>query len=120
VTLTVRYTESYVIHFKAAATLHKAGVKVMFSAAETSFDAPLAKNMPYCAAQAVAFGLPYEEGIKGITLYPAQVAGVADRLGSIETGKEATLFSCAGDILDLRANVTHMWVAGKEISLENR
>jgi imidazolonepropionase-like amidohydrolase len=119
-TLPGRDTDSYDVHFKAASVLNKAGVKVIFSAAETSFDAPLAKNLPYVAAQSVAFGLPYEEAIKGITLYPAQAAGVADRLGSIENGKEATLFAVNGDILDLRAQVTHMWFAGKEISLENR
>jgi imidazolonepropionase-like amidohydrolase len=119
-TLPGRDTDSYDVHFEAASILSQAGVKVIFSAAETSFDAPLAKNLPYCAAQAMAFGLPYEEALKGITLYPAQVAGLADRLGSIEPGKEATLFSVKGDILDIRAEVTHMWFAGKEISLENR
>jgi N-acetylglucosamine-6-phosphate deacetylase len=53
-------------------------------------------------------------------LYPAQIAGLADRLGSIEPGKEATLFAADGDILDIRANVKHMRIAGKEISLETR
>ena len=42
------------------------------------------------------------------------------RLGSIEVGKEATLFACDGDILDLRANVQHVWIAGKEVNLESR
>jgi imidazolonepropionase-like amidohydrolase len=119
-TLPGRDTDSYDVHFSAPGKLSKAGIKVIFSAGETSFDAPLAKNLPYCAAQAMAFGLPYDEAVKGITLYPAQIAGVADRLGSIEPGKEATLFSITGDVLDIRANVTHFWFAGKEISLENR
>src|SRR5205807_1720105 len=82
-TLPGRDTDSYDVHFKAASVLNHAGVKVIFSAAETSFDAPLAKNLPYCAAQAVAFGLSHDEALKGITLYPAQIAGVADRLGTI-------------------------------------
>jgi imidazolonepropionase-like amidohydrolase len=119
-TLPGRDTDPYDVHFKAPSILAKAGIKVIFSAAETSFDAPLAKNLPYIAAQAVAFGLPYDEAVKGITLYPAQVAGVAERLGSIETGKEATLFASDGDVLDIRAHVTHLWFAGKEISLDNR
>jgi imidazolonepropionase-like amidohydrolase len=55
-----------------------------------------------------------------LTLYPAQLMGVVDRLGSIEAGKDATLFVCNGNIFDLRANVTRMWIAGKEVSLENR
>jgi imidazolonepropionase-like amidohydrolase len=92
----------------------------VFSYGATSFDAALTKNLPYMAAQAVAFGLPEDEALKGLTIYPAQLMGVADRLGSIEPGKEATLFSSDGSILDLRANVKHLWLAGKEVSLENR
>ena len=78
------------------------------------------RNLPYAAAQAIAFGLPEDDALKGITLYPAQIFGVADRLGSIEVGKDATLFICDGNIFDLRANVKRMWIAGREINLENR
>jgi imidazolonepropionase-like amidohydrolase len=115
-----RDTEPYDVHFAAPEVLHKAGVQVVFSLGADSFDAPLSRNLPYSAAQAVAFGLPPAEALKGLTLYPAQLAGVADRLGSIEAGKEATLFAADGDILDIRAHVKRMWIAGKEISLENR
>jgi hypothetical protein len=108
---------SYETQFQAPEVLHRAGVKVAFSIGE---DTALVMNLPYCAAQAAAFGLPPEEALKGISLYPAQMFGVEDRLGSIEAGKDATLFASDGDILDLRANVKHLWIAGKEISLENR
>ncbi|PYJ05072.1 MAG: amidohydrolase [Verrucomicrobia bacterium] len=116
----VRDTEPYDAHFRAAEVLRKAGVRVAFSIGADSFNAPLVKNLPYSAAQSVAFGLPEAEALKGLTLYPAQLAGVADRLGSIAAGKEATLFAADGDVLDLRAHVTRMWLAGKEVSLENR
>jgi imidazolonepropionase-like amidohydrolase len=119
-TLPAHDTESYDIHFTAPAVLHKAGVQVSFSLGPDSFDAPLTRNLPYAAAQAVAFGLPAADALKGLTLYPAQLAGAADRLGSIETGKDATLFSADGDILDIRANVKHLWLAGQEVSLESR
>jgi imidazolonepropionase-like amidohydrolase len=112
--------ESYDSHYAAPEKLHKAGVKVIFSLGGSTFIASLIKNLPYEAAQAVAFGLPEEEAIKGVTLYPAQIAGVSDKLGSIEPGKDATLFACDGSILDLRANVHHVWIAGKEMSLESR
>ncbi|MFM8421321.1 MAG: hypothetical protein ACKOEQ_14495, partial [Verrucomicrobiota bacterium] len=46
--------------------------------------------------------------------------GLADRLGSIEPGKEATLVAVSGDILDIRANVRRLWIAGREQSLESR
>jgi imidazolonepropionase-like amidohydrolase len=119
-TLPSHDTESYDVHFKAPELLRKAGVQVVFGNGLSTMDAALTKNLPYSAAQAVAFGMPEAEALKGITLYPAQLAGVADRLGSIEAGKEATLFSADGDILDIRAHVEHMWVAGKEVSLDNR
>jgi imidazolonepropionase-like amidohydrolase len=53
-------------------------------------------------------------------LYPAEALGVADRLGSLEPGKEASFFVADGDILDIRAQVKRLWIAGKEVSLESR
>jgi imidazolonepropionase-like amidohydrolase len=111
-----RDTDAYDAQFKAPEVLRAAGVTVTFSIG----GATLVKNMPNAAAQAVAFGLPADEAVKGLTLYPAQIAGVADKLGSIEAGKEATLFVTDGDLLDIRSNVKRMWIAGKEVSLESR
>jgi imidazolonepropionase-like amidohydrolase len=119
-TLPARDTESYDVHFKAAETLRRAGVQIAFGMGHGGSGASLLRNLPYSAAQAVAFGFPAAEALKGLTLYPAQLAGVADHLGSIEPGKDATLFASDGDILDLRSNVKQMWIAGREISLESR
>jgi imidazolonepropionase-like amidohydrolase len=116
----VRDASSYDVHFKAPDVLRRAGVKVIFNFGSDSFNAAMSRNLPYSAAQAVAFGLPESEAVKGLTLYPAQIAGVADRLGSVEVGKEATLIAVDGGILDIRANVKRMWIAGKEVSLESR
>lgn len=118
-TLPTRDTAPYDVHFKAPSILHAAGVKVIFSQGGRHEAASL-RNLPYAAAQAVAFGLPPGEALKGLTLYPAQILGVSDRLGSIEPGKEASLFAADGDILDIRANVKHLWIAGREASLESR
>jgi len=113
-------TESYDIHFKAPELLRRAGVKVALSLQDGVDAASQIRNLPYVASQAVAFGLPSDEALKAMTLYPAQIMGVDDRLGAIEPGKAATLFSCTGDIMDLRANVSHLWMAGHEVSLESR
>lgn len=78
------------------------------------------RNLPYSAAHARAFGLPESEALKGITLYPAEILGISDRLGSIEVGKEATFFTCTGSILDARAQVKQVWMAGRPISMESR
>lgn len=115
-----RDTESYDVHFSTPEILRQAGVKVAFSLGPRAFDASQVRNEPYSAAQAAAFGLPAAEALKGVTLYPAQFMGIADRLGSIEAGKDATLFAADGDILDIRSQVKRMWVGGKEISLESR
>ncbi len=118
--LPTRDTESYDVYFRAAQVLHKAGVRVAFCTPCDSFEAAQVRNLPYSAAQAAAFGLPEAEALKGITLYPAQMAGAGDRLGSIEVGKEATLLAADGNILDIRSNVKRMWIAGREVSLETR
>lgn len=116
----IRNYDSYDVNFKAPEVLRKAGVTVAFSGGSDSFHAAMARNLPYVAAQSVAFGFPESEAIKALTLYPAQLLGIDRRLGSIEPGKEATLFVSDGNILDIRASVKRMWIAGKEVSLESR
>jgi imidazolonepropionase-like amidohydrolase len=108
------------VHYTAPEVLRRAGVKVLFATGASSFGAAMARDLPYDAVQAIAYGYPPEEALKGLTLYPAQLLGVADRLGTIEAGRDATLFICDGNIFDIRANVKRMWMAGREVSLESR
>ena len=115
-----RDIDSYDVHYTAASVLSAAGVKVSFTEGPNRAGASNIRNTPYDAAQSVAFGLPADEALKGLTLYPAQMLGLADRLGSIEIGKEASVFAADGDILDIRTHVTRMWIAGEEVSLESR
>ncbi|MBI3271495.1 MAG: amidohydrolase family protein [Planctomycetes bacterium] len=112
--------EDYDVHFKAPAALAKAGVLFAFSPGIGAWHAAEVRNLPYHAAQAMAFGLPADEAVKALTLYPARILGVADRLGSIEVGKEASLIAVTGDVLDIRSNVRRMWIAGREASLSSR
>ncbi|MBM3833914.1 MAG: amidohydrolase family protein [Verrucomicrobia bacterium] len=118
--LPARDIEPYDVHFKTPGLLQKAGVTVIFSQGAGATPATQVRNLPYAAAQAAAFGLPADEALKGITLYPARILQVADRLGSIETGKDATLFAADGDILDIRSRVTRIWIGGREVSLQSR
>jgi imidazolonepropionase-like amidohydrolase len=115
-----RDTYRYDVYFTAPERLRETGLKVILSAGLGGDAAATVRNLPYIAAQAVAFGLPEDEALKGITLYPAEILGVSDRLGSIEAGKEATFFAADGNILDIRSNVKRMWIGGKEVSLESR
>lgn len=114
----VRDTDSYDVHFRAPAVLHKAGVTVLFSTGVE--DASLVKNLPYHAAQAVAHGFPAEAAVRALTVEAARWCGLGEQLGSIEPGREATLFAATGDVLDIRTQVVRMWVEGREVGLENR
>ncbi len=116
----VRDTDPYDVHYSAPAVLAKAGVLLAFSEGTEQFGASNIRNIPYSAAQARAFGLPYEDAVRGLTLNAAQMLGVSDRLGSIEPGKEATLFIADGDVLDLKAQVKRMWIRGREVDLSSR
>lgn len=111
--------DGYDAHFKAPALLVEAGVNVAISLGK-DMEESRARNLPYAAAQAMAYGLPADAALRSVTLSPAEILGVADRLGSIEAGKEASLFAADGDILDIRSNVKHLWIAGQEVSLETR
>lgn len=115
-----RDTENYDVHFSAGKKLFDAGVPFAFSVGAGSWGTWGARNLPYHAAQAVAFGLSPEAALKAITLAPARLLGVADRLGSIEVGKDASLIAVDGDILDIRSNLKRMWIGGIERSLESR
>ncbi len=119
-TLPVRDIDPYDVHFSAPGILVKAGVRVAVSGSQERFDAFNIRNLPYAAAQAMAFGLSREDALKGLTLEPARLLGLGDRLGSIEVGKEASMFIADGDILDIRTQVKRMWIAGKEVPLASK
>ena len=119
-TLPTRDFDRYDSQFRAAGILHESGVKVAFSEGLARFASSNARNLPYSAAQSLAHGLPRAEALKGISLYTAEILGVAKRLGSIEVGKEATFFTANGDILEIRTQVKQMWIAGKKVNLDNR
>ncbi|MFM8393693.1 MAG: amidohydrolase family protein [Acidobacteriota bacterium] len=103
--------------FARAAELHKAGVKFAFTSGGVAYNVRL---LPYHAGTAAAFGLPREEALKGVTLYPAQIFGVEKQVGSIEVGKMANLVITDGDILEFRTKLKRMFVNGEPASLGNR
>ncbi len=77
---------------------YRAGVKFAFG----TFSNEFSRNLPYQAATAVAFGLPYDEALKAVTVNPAQIWGVGDKVGSIEEGKWADLMITDGDPLETK------------------
>jgi imidazolonepropionase-like amidohydrolase len=67
-----------------------------------------------------AFGLPRDEALKAVTLYPAQILGVADRFGSIEVGKVANLVVTDGDLLEAKTNTKYLFIDGRPVPLDTR
>jgi imidazolonepropionase-like amidohydrolase len=98
------------------AELAAAGVKFAFASFDNSFARRLGQN----AANAVAHGLPYEEALKAVTLYPAQIFGLADQIGTLEQGKLANVIVTNGDPLELTTDVKYLFIRGQLTSLDNR
>lgn len=91
--------------------LAKAGVQIAFQTNDGGEGD--ARNLPYNAALATAYGLDPEEALRAITINPARIWGVADRVGTIEPGKVANLFVTTGDPLDVRSQVRHVFIRGQ-------
>jgi imidazolonepropionase-like amidohydrolase len=98
------------------AELVDARVKIAFG----SFDNSFARRLGQQAANAVAYGLPYDEALKAVTLYPAQIFGLADQIGTLETGKIANVIVTNGDPLELTTDVRYLFIKGQLTSTDNK
>ncbi|MGI9100837.1 MAG: amidohydrolase family protein [Terriglobales bacterium] len=108
--------ERYDAVYRLPGELFRRGVKIAFA----SYDSHQVRNLPYAAGYAVAYGLPYEEALKAITINPAEIWGVADRLGSLDVGKMANVVVANGDPLDVKTDVKHVFIQGQEIPMRDR
>jgi imidazolonepropionase-like amidohydrolase len=114
-----RRGDAYDAAYELPAALQQAGIRYCIGT-QGRFGASNVRNLPYHAAAAIGFGLPADEALKAITLYPAQILGVANRVGSLEAGKDATLFIADGDALDTPTQVTAAWIQGRKVELNDR
>ncbi len=110
------YEDGYDSLFRNAGVLRAAGVKVAFASASSS----AAKDLPYMAAKAAAFGLDRAEALKAVTIAPAEIFGVDKEMGSLAPGKSADIALADGDILELRTNVKQVFVKGRACDMTNR
>ncbi|MGB3779751.1 MAG: amidohydrolase family protein [Tunicatimonas sp.] len=102
--------------YSLANDLQQAGILV--SLAYNEGMTARSRSLAFLAGTAAAYGLEKEEALKLITANPAQMLGIADRVGTLEVGKQATLFVSAGDALDMRTNrLTHAFIDGRQITL---
>lgn len=104
--------------FSLPAKLAAAGVR--YCIADGGRDSTNARNLPFEAASARAYGLSDDEALKAVTLYPAQILGIADKLGSIEVGKLANLFVADGNPLEPATRIERVFMQGREVELADR
>lgn len=104
--------------YKTPALLQKAGV--LFALNDDDGNSRY-RNLPFNAGTAAAYGLTKEEALSAVTLNAASILGIADKTGSIETGKDANIVISEGDILDMRTNIiTHAFIQGRQVDLNNK
>jgi imidazolonepropionase-like amidohydrolase len=115
--LPAREDDFYDVLYENASKLQQAGVRFCISSGDSGANV---RNLPFYAGMAAAFGLPRAEALKSVTLYPAQIMNVADRLGSIEAGKIANLVVTDGDLLEARTHIRHLFIDGRAVPLTSR
>ena len=115
-TLPTEEDDAYDRLLSQPAELAAAGVKIAFG----SFDNSFARRLGQQAANAVAYGLPYDQALKAVTVYPAEIFGIADQVGTLETGKIANIIVTNGDPLELTTEVKYLFIKGQSTSLDNR
>lgn len=117
--LPLRDDEPYDSQYANASRLDAAGVRVLFNEGGGS-DASNVRNLPQLVSAAVSHGFPKAKALPSVTLEPARLLGVADRVGSIEPGKDATLIVTDGDLFDIRSRVVAAYLDGRELDLTDK
>ncbi len=115
--LPVQQDDPYDYLYEAPSLMQKAGVKFAISTGDGGGEV---RDLPYHAGIAGAYGLGKEEALKSVTLYPAQILGIDDRLGSIGVGKMANVVVADGDMLDARTNIRYLFINGRLVPLTSR
>lgn len=112
-----REDDDYDINYSSPAKLAAAGVKFAIT---TGNSGAAVRDLPYHAGMAASFGLSHDDALKAVTLWPAQILGVADKFGSIETGKVANLVVTDGDLLEAKTNTSFLFIDGRPVPLDSK
>ncbi|MCA1817700.1 MAG: amidohydrolase family protein [Acidobacteria bacterium] len=112
-----REDDPYDVMYECASKLQQAGVQFAISTGDTASDV---RTLPYHAGMAAAFGLPKAEALKAVTLYPAQIIGYGNQLGSLDVGKIGNVVVTDGDLLEARTNIRHLFINGREVPLVSK
>ncbi len=112
-----RQWEEYDRSYRLPSMLHEAGIEYCIAG---DYAAANAIRLAHHPAAAVAFGLPEKEALKTITLYPARILGLDKRMGSLETGKDASLIVSDGNILELSTRIEQVYIMGRNIHMYDK
>lgn len=117
--LPTRSDAPYDTGYALPAKLNALGIRFCLTGGEAAGHGNV-RNLPFQAGTAVAYGLSPEEAIRAITFAPAQILNIDQRVGSLEPGKDATLFLCEGDPLEVVSSVKAAWIQGRPVELDDR
>ncbi|HZN06098.1 MAG TPA: amidohydrolase family protein [Pyrinomonadaceae bacterium] len=112
-----REDDAYDALYENPSRLQQAGVRFCISTGDAGAEV---RNLPQYAGMAAAFGLSKADALKAVTLYPAQILNVSDRLGAIEAGKMANLVVTDGDLLEIRTRIRYLFIDGRPVVLSSR
>jgi imidazolonepropionase-like amidohydrolase len=115
--LPLREDDFYDTLYENPAKLQQAGVRFCISTGDAGAEV---RNLPLYAGMAAAYGLSKTDALMSVTLYPAQIMNVADRLGSIDVGKMANLVVTDGDLLEIRTHIRYLFIDGRPVVLTSR
>jgi len=110
-----REDEFHAYPYQTPGILAQAGVPFAFSSGGFQFS----RDVPFQAGRAVGWGLSHDDAIKALTLDAARILGVDSQVGSIDAGKVANLVVLTGDPLEIRSQIRHVVVAGRDVPLDN-
>jgi len=112
-----RQWEEYDRSYRLPFMLYEAGIEYCIAG---DFGAANAIRLAHHPSSAVAFGLPHDEALKSITLYPAQILGLDEKMGSIEAGKDASLVIADGNLLELSTQIEQVYIQGREVHMHDK
>ena len=118
--LPYRRYEDYDQAYKTPSILYEKGVQFCISDYGFAGRAEQIRNLPYQASMAASYGLPKKAAFRAVTLSVAEILGIDEKVGSLDEGKDATLFISDGDPLEIRTNIIQAYIQGKKIDMGDR
>ena len=112
-----REDDPYDVNYSVPAKLAAAGVTFAISTGDRGSEI---RTLPYNAGMAAAHGLSKTDALKSVTLWPAQIFGVADKMGSLEVGKMANVVVTTGDILEAKTDTKFLFIDGRSVPLDTK